>query len=206
MAEVKSVSLGAGTIIIGLLAGFVLSSVLKSPEVPNGSAIASGNVVMVTMNKSNSSVNPYPSIVIDSGAVETWPGGQGVPGGGVRLTASGSRDYVASVLVPTTYASGAVLHSVSLECGNTKRTLSGSIIANQKFLKQPITTGVSLRNGIFLGTGAYVYANTGTTIQTKLTAGTYLSYITINSGATMITGGSVPDCTFQPTLAEKYGR
>lgn len=187
--------------IIGLLIGALSTSLLTSRNVPVGSIIASGNVVLVTSNKVNSAINAYPSIVVDSGAVKTYVGGSGIPGGGVRLSASGSSNFVANILVPNTFASGSTLDDVRVECNGTPITTSGSIVVNQVRLKQSITTGTQLRNGIFVSTGSNVKANTGVLIQKKLTAGTYLSFITNTKS-----GIPLPDCVVKPSFTEKYGR
>lgn len=206
MASTRNVSMGVfGILIIGILAGNVAPSVLSSRNLPVGSTLNGGNVGMVTANRANSSVNNNPSVIVDSGSVKTWPssGGSGIPGGGVRLSASGSRFMVANFLVPTTYASGAILDGFSVEGNNVPKRMSGSIVLNQPSPKSAVTTGTLARSNIFIGSGSYTMANTGAIIQTKLTAGSYYSFIL--NGDSAVTNTSV-DVVVKPILHEKYGR
>jgi hypothetical protein len=203
MASSKTaISLGVGGIIaIGLLGGSILKSVLSSNNVPVGSIATVGNIVLLTSNGANSSVNADPSIVIDSGAVVDYKSGAGIPGGGVRISASGSTILRADVLVPARFQSGATLDGLRVECNSVGLSTSGSIVVNRVGTKLAITTGVSLKNGISVSSGAYTYLNSGATINTKLTKSTYLSFVTNPK-----TGSTNSDCILRPMFHEKYGR
>lgn len=163
-----------------------------------GSILIAGNLYLDTTS------NNYPALCVNSGCVLSFSGEDDVAGGGKRVTVSGS--YLrAEVQLPTNYASGGYLRQFSIECGGTPIALSGSV-SIRTATKQAHTAGTALRSALKVGSGGGIIANTGATINTKIGAGRFVSFI--GTGGTTITAAQIQneDCVFRPEFRSKYGR
>ena len=207
----ETISLGAAVaIIVGSLAGGVTSSVLRDARgTGTGSTIIQGDTYYVTQNTDVASLsNENPSVHVNSGAVATYGTSGDIPGGGLRLSASGSRNLTAFWLVPVKYQSGAALDSLSIEAHTQPIATSGSVVINCPSTKASISQCTAVRHHIRVATGTYLKVTTGTILTTKLIPGTYVGFITNASGGSPIFGGgnSPNDIVIKPVSHEKYGR
>ncbi len=141
----------------------------------------------------------YPSLYVNTGAVATHV----EP---VKITGSGSdNDYLtAHVQVPTQYYSGALLEMASIECGNVGTPSTGSLVINLETDNKSISDGTSVRDHIYISTGSTVTINTGSMLNTKITADWYVSFISSVSGSTV--HPATHDCYLKTRFREKYGR
>jgi hypothetical protein len=187
--------------VTSLLVGVLFSAtvIVKSLLFP-GAVISNGDFFFDFTNG-----NSNPTTYVGSGSVETWAGGNQVMGGGIRLTASGSRNLVANWQMPTKFYSGAVLEVARMECNGTPNAVSGSLVINQPSLKQPPSVGTTIRNQVRLFTGSLTTMNTGALLNTKLLPNQYVSFITNSSGGAVFSQANT-DCVMKLQIHEKYGR
>lgn len=151
-----------------------------------GSVMLGGNLI------TDSSLNPSPSQVYDSGSYMTYQQ--------ARLTSSGARFMAVDILNP--HSSGALVREVSLECGNKANARATYAVANPR-----TKAGTGSQIGYYwrgnLGGGN---AGTGTVIRRSsglivLPASHYITFF-IESGSTLEQNG---DCIGKVRTSQKYG-
>lgn len=156
--------------------------------------------------------NQNPSILVNTGAVMTFGTVSSSPaGGGVLLSSSGVTTgwLVAHYQVPSTYASGAVLRNLFMDCGDIGRTVSGTLVINHPATKDNRTTGTMVHRNISLSTGstvsiAQLFLSGSTLTNTKIQDNNYVSFVSNQSGSSPLP--ATRDCVMKPEVREKYGR
>ncbi len=196
-----------------LLGTLFYGSVLVKALLLPGYAVLNGNLFYDL-----SAGNTNPSVYVNSGAVVSYPSQITVPGGGYRFALSGANVLAVKIPVPSTYSSGAVLTSVSIQCGNvpggplsgTAAIITGqnaSFLLSSTVLRKNITalfnTGsvTTILPYAELANSAAVTIGSGATI--KIPQNNYLGIITASGAATKLLNA---DCVAKPVLSEKYGR
>src|SRR3990167_3514346 len=147
MADKNTISsfTALGTLLAGAGLGAVSAGLI-------GSIYLRGDVI------TPGSVNPAPSLVYDSGAYLTFSQSQFAASGGLI------GDKVATISVPSTFASGAVLHRVSIECANGPAggTVDVGIVASS----DATGSGQRVLNNVSVGTGALTeFVSSGATLN-----------------------------------------
>lgn len=155
------------------------------------SAAVAGSVLLAGNTYTDSTANSTPSLLYDSGSYLTYTQ--------ARLSASGANRVAATIPIPTTFSSGAMIQRLQFECGT---------MANAKFFTAAVTAlskngtgGTAIQNFTkkSVGTGSSVVFSTG---AIKATKGNYITVLS-SSGSNATMNG---DCIAKTWLSEFYTR